>query len=88
MPGCRTTTAIKKLSNHIIVVHNIRDKTKRRKLLLEAKDQGPQKPELLKIIITIGEAFQRQKTRDTASNRVVIPIVAFIENLTSFNGGK
>ena len=94
----------------MIVVHNIRDESKRRKLLLEARDQGPQKSKQLKTVIKIEEAFKRQIERDTASNQVVFPtvaakpgstksyprynidkeaiILAFIENLTSFDGGK
>ena len=45
--------------------------TKQRNYCLKLRTKVPQKPKLIKIIITTGKAFQRQKTRNTALNRVV-----------------
>lgn len=62
MSGCKSTRAIKKLSNHLTQVHNIRDAQKRRQLLHLAKSAGQQLPKRMKVNISIKEALQQSST--------------------------
>ena len=78
-PGCHTTTAIKKLSNHIIVVHNTHDKTKLR-------TKVSKKPNYLKQCQP-SQGPQKLIPRYDINKEAAI-IVALTENLTSFDGGK
>ena len=65
LPGCPSTRAIKKLSNHLVQVHRIHDRRERAKVLKQAKDIGPQAPQRRKVNITINEAFSRVRQRSS-----------------------
>ena len=65
LPGCPSTRAIKKLSNHLVQVHCIHDRRERAKVLKQAKDIGPQAPQRRKVSITINEAFSRVRQRSS-----------------------
>ena len=83
VPGCTSTRALKKLSNHLVQVHNIKDLKKREYYLRLSKKAGPQRPKQKKVLITIKEAFARAKADSSDSAYLVTPDVADMKGKTN-----
>lgn len=63
--GCRSTRAVKKISNHLIQVHGIRDPKRRAELIKSARSLGPQVAQRMKVQVTITQAMSTNKRQTT-----------------------
>ena len=68
--GCPSRKAQRKLSNHLIAIHGIKDREKRARLLAQSKLNGPAKPGTIKIDVRLETCFR--KLQNTASPTYVI----------------
>ena len=76
VPGCRSTRALKKLSNHLTAVHNMRDSKTRLRTLQQAKEGGAAPKKTRRVTITIKEAFTRSQRQRPPSSTILQPQVA------------
>ena len=71
--GCKSGTALKKLSNHLTDVHHVLDNSRRNELLAQAKEGGPVKSGQRKVTKTLDNLFQ--KIEASAPKLLVLPSV-------------